>query len=79
LGKDNRQEEVRTGKHRERTEMNLALGGFAIITVVGGALMLITLGAGPASIGLGAIMIVFGVFLLLYWSLGLLERWLRRG
>lgn len=76
-GKD-RQEEVRAGAHRERTEENLVIGGFAIVLVVGGALMMLVLGRGPAAFGIGIILLVFGVFLLLYKALGILEAWLRR-
>lgn len=78
MSKPNSQEEVRTGKHLERTEENLALGGFLIILTLGGALMLFYLGSGPAAIGIAIILLVFGLFLLLYRGLGLLEHWLRR-
>ncbi len=76
---ERRQEEVRSGAHRERTETSLVMGGFAIILVVGGALMVFLLGGGPATVGIGIILLVFGVFLFLYKGLGLLEAWLHRG
>jgi hypothetical protein len=74
-----RQADTRSGAHRQRTEETLVLGGFAIVLVLGGALMVLVLGSGPAALGIGLILLVFGLFLLLYKGLGLLEAWLRRG
>ena len=78
MNRKDRQEEVRSGAHRERTEESLVFGGFAIILVVGGALMVLVLGNGPAAFGIGIILLVLGIFLLLYKALGLIEVWLRR-
>jgi 1,4-dihydroxy-2-naphthoate octaprenyltransferase len=74
-----RQSEVSSGAHRARTEESLVMGGFAIVLVIGGALLVLILGTGPATLGIGVIVLVFGIFLLLYKGLGLLEAWLKRG
>ncbi len=78
MRKRDRQEEVRSGVHRQRTEESLVLGGFAIVLVVGGALMLLLLGTGPATVGIAIILVVLGLFLFLYKAMGLLEAWLKR-
>lgn len=79
MSKRNRQEEVQSGLHRQQTEESLVFGGFALVLVVGGALMLLVLGTGPATVGIAVILVVLGLFLLLYKAMGLLEAWLRRG
>lgn len=73
-----RQSDIASGAHHERTEESLVLGGFAIVLVVGGALMVLVLGSGPAALGIGIILLVFGIFLLLYKGLGILDAWLKR-
>lgn len=73
-----RQTEVASGAHRQRTEESLVLGGFAIVLVVGGALMMLVLGKGPATLGIGVILLVIGIFLMLYKGLGMLDAWLKR-
>ena len=73
-----RQADVASGAHHQRTEESLVLGGFAIVLVVGGALMVLVLGSGPATLGMGIILLVFGIFLLLYKGLGVLDNWLKR-
>jgi hypothetical protein len=58
MSRKDRQNEVRSGAHRERTEESLVLGGFAIILLVGGALMVVVLGSGPATFGIGIILVI---------------------
>ncbi len=79
MGHNGQQEEVASGRHKRRTEDHLAMGGFAILLVVGGLLMVWLLGTGPAAVALGVILIAAGLLLALYKAFELLEEWLKRG
>ena len=78
MSRDKRQGQIFSGVHRQRTEAHLVLGGFAILLIVGGALMVFLLGPGPAIPGIAIIAAVGTVLLALYKGLDLLESWLRR-
>lgn len=73
-----RREEVSGGAHRRHTEARLVLGGFAILLTVGGLLIAVLLGTGPAAVAVGVLLLATGLLLALYTGMGLLESWLKR-
>jgi hypothetical protein len=72
-----RQEEVYSGTHKRRTEMQLVLGGFAIMLVVGGTLMAVILGPWSAAIGISVIVLAVALLLIVSKGLDLLDSWLK--
>jgi fucose permease len=71
------QDDTRAARYRRQTESQLLAGGFAILAVVGGALMWWFYGATTAGIGLALILLAVGLFALLWLILAALERWAR--
>lgn len=61
-----RQAEVKSGAHKERTEEWLVTGGFALLA-----------GLGTAALAVAVITLAAGLLFLLYRGLGLLEKWLK--
>jgi hypothetical protein len=62
---------------RGHTERRLALGGFAILAVAGGAVLWWRNGATTATVALAFVLLGAGVLVLLWLLLSLLERWAR--
>lgn len=54
-------------------------GGFVILLVVGGALLFLTAGPGPAIVGVVVIVGGIALFGALYWGLAALGRWAQGG
>ncbi len=63
------------GESKARTEWTLVAGGFAIIVVLGGALMWAMFGQTFALVGLAVMVGVLVLFALLYWALKALGDW----
>ena len=66
---------LKPGKHKRRTEARLVLGGFAIILVMGGALMWRIYGQEFALVGLGVMVGVLLLFAVLWFVLKAAEDW----
>ena len=62
-------------RHKRRTEWQTVAGGFALMVVVGGALLWLIYGQTVALIGIGVAAIGIAIFGLLWALLRLLETW----
>lgn len=72
-----RQAEVKSGAHKERTEEWLVTGGFALLLLLGGLMVALLAGLGTAALAVAVITLAAGLLFLLYRGLGLLEKWLK--
>lgn len=70
-----RERPLTPGEHKAHTEWVLVVGGFAIIVVLGGALMWLIFGPTFALIGLAGMVVIVVLFVVLYWLLKALEAW----
>ncbi|MDP2659560.1 MAG: hypothetical protein Q8R28_02360 [Dehalococcoidia bacterium] len=62
-------------RHRRKTEWQLVTGGFALVVIIGGALMWRIYGTIFALIGMGVAVTGIAIFGLLWGLLRLLEAW----
>ena len=77
--KDRWKRGVSGGAHRRQTESQMVLVGFAIVLLVGGLLVALLWGPGPATMAVALVLLAAGLLLVLYEGLSLLESWLKRG
>ncbi|MHB1417350.1 MAG: hypothetical protein ACYC1C_19050 [Chloroflexota bacterium] len=65
-------------RHHRRTEQQLVLGGFALVVLVGGALVWFLYGPTPAAIAVAVVLGAGAVLVLLLALLRALDTWARR-
>ncbi|MDA8218027.1 MAG: hypothetical protein M0Z94_10475 [Dehalococcoidales bacterium] len=65
-------------RHHRRTEQQLVLGGFALVVLVGGALVWFLYGLTPAAIAVAVVLGSGAIFVLLLAVLRALDTWARR-
>ena len=69
--------EHESDRYRRQTERRLALGGFAIVALAGGALLWLRYGGTTAAIAIALVLGGAGILALLWLLLSLMEAWAR--
>jgi len=64
-------------RHRQQTQIRLIAAGLLILVVVGGGLVWMIYGRAAAITAVSCLLVVMGLFGLLWLILGLLERWVK--